>query len=297
MTFEDKMAACVALVERHLTDLLTRARGPGSPPERLAEAMRYSALGGGKRLRPFLLLESATLFGIKLENALSAAAALECVHCYSLIHDDLPAMDDDALRRGRPTLHLEFDEATAILAGDALLTLAFEIIATPSTHADPAVRGELTLGLARAAGWAGMAGGQMLDLEAEGKSLGIDEVRHLQTLKTGALITYACTAGATLGGAAGDDWSALEAYGRAVGRAFQLADDLLDLTGDAATVGKETGKDDEAGKATLVGLLGEDKARNELAGLEEEAIAALERFGGKAETLMDAARFVCTREH
>lgn len=297
MAFDEKMAATAALVERRLTDLLTRARGPGAPPDRLAEAMRYSVLGGGKRLRPFLLIEAASLFGIKPENALSAAAALECVHCYSLVHDDLPAMDDDALRRGRPTLHLEFDEATAILAGDALLTLAFEIIATPATHASASVRGELALGLARSAGWAGMAGGQSLDLDAEGKSLGLDEVRRLQALKTGALITYACTAGATLGGAVGDDWAALEAYGRAVGRAFQLADDLLDLTGDVAIVGKETGKDENAGKATLVALLGENRARKELAALEEEAIAALERFGVRGETLAETARFISRREN
>lgn len=297
MTFEERMSECAAFVERCLTDLLTRARGPGTPPERLAEAMRYAVLGGGKRLRPFLLLESAALFGVKAENAVPAAAALECVHCYSLVHDDLPAMDDDALRRGRPTVHLAFDEATAILAGDALLTLAFEIIATPSTHASAAVRGELALGLARAAGWAGMAGGQSLDLEAEGNSLGIDEIRRMQALKTGALIEYACTAGATLGGAQGVDWAALETFGRAIGRAFQLADDLLDLTGDASKLGKATGKDGDAGKATLVALLGEDKARAELASLEEEALQALERFGDKAATLSEAARFISRREH
>ena len=189
-------------------------------------------LDGGRRLRPFLLIESAGLFGIKPENALDAAAALECVHCYSLVHDDLPAMDDDALRRGRPTVHLAFDEATAILAGDALLTLAFEIVAMPATHSSAAVRGELVLGLARAAGWAGMAGGQSLDLDAEGKALTAQDIRRLQALKTGALIEYACAAGAMLGGAEGADRAALEAYGRAIGRAFQLADDLLDVTGD-----------------------------------------------------------------
>jgi len=297
MTFTEKMAAAAGLVEQRLTDLLTRARGPGAPPEALAEAMRYAVLGGGKRLRPFLLIESAGLFGIRPENALDAAAALECVHCYSLVHDDLPAMDDDALRRGRPTLHLAFDEATAILAGDALLTLAFEIVATPATHSSAAVRGELALGLARAAGWAGMAGGQLLDLEAEGKKPAVAEIRRLQALKTGALIEFACTAGATLGGAEGGDWAALEAYGRVLGRAFQLADDLLDVAGDAAKLGKVTGKDKGAGKATLVSVLGVEKARAELAALEDEAVTALDRFGERAETLKEAARFVARREH
>lgn len=297
MTFTDRMTAVAGLVEQRLTDLLTRVRGPGAPPEKLAEAMRYAALDGGKRLRPFLLIESARLFGIKPENVLDAAAALECVHCYSLVHDDLPAMDDDALRRGRPTVHLAFDEATAILAGDALLTLAFEIIAMPATHSSAAVRGELALGLARAAGWAGMAGGQSLDLEAEGKALTAQEIRRLQALKTGALIEYACAAGAVLGGAQGADRTALEAYGQAIGRAFQLADDLLDVTGDAAALGKETGKDGDAGKATLVSVLGVEKARAELAVLEAEAVAALERFGEKGETLRETARFVARREY
>lgn len=297
MSFEDRMATTAARVEKRLSDYLTRARGPADPPARLAEAMRYAVLGGGKRLRPFLLIESAGLFGVKPENALDAACALECVHCYSLVHDDLPAMDDDALRRGRETVHIAFDEATAILAGDALLTLAFEVLSAPGTHANAGVRAELVLGLARAAGWAGMAGGQSLDLDAEGRSLTVEEIRRLQSLKTGALIEYACTAGAILGGADGADRTALETYGRALGRAFQLADDLLDLTGDTAKVGKETGKDDHAGKATLVSALGEEKARNELAALETEAITALERFGGKAETLVEAARFVSRREH
>ena len=248
-------------------------------------------------MRPFLLVESAALFGVRRENVLDAAAALECVHCYSLVHDDLPAMDDDDLRRGRPTVHLEFDEATAILAGDALLTLAFEILASPGTHTNAAVRGELALGLSRAAGWAGMAGGQSLDLDAEGRELTIHEIRHMQALKTGALIEYACTAGAVLGGAEGEDWAALEKYGRALGRAYQLADDLLDVTGDTAKLGKQTGKDGHAGKATLVTALGEDKARKELADLETEAIASLERFGERAGVLIEAARFVSRREH
>ncbi len=297
MTFADSITTTAELVEKRLGDHLTGARGPVAPPERLAQAMQYAALGGGKRLRPVLLIESAALFGVRAENALDAAAAIECVHCYSLVHDDLPAMDDDALRRGQPTVHLAFNEATAILAGDGLLTLAFEILATPQTHSDSAVRGELILGLARAAGWAGMAGGQSLDLEAEGKVLRVEEIRRLQSLKTGALIQYACVAGAILGRADGGDWSALETYGRVLGQAFQLADDLLDVTGDSGKLGKKTGKDGEAGKATLVSALGLDQARAELERLESEAIASLERFGSRAEILREAARFVSRREH
>ncbi|GBE43549.1 farnesyl diphosphate synthase [bacterium BMS3Bbin10] len=296
MKMPEQIVAVAARVEQRLADHLSGVRGPRQPPERLAEAMRYAALGGGKRFRPFLLIECAGLFGVKLENALDAAVALECVHCYSLVHDDLPAMDDDALRRGRPTLHLAFDEATAILAGDGLLTLAFEILATPQTHGDAAVRGALTLSLARAAGWGGMAGGQSLDLEAEGKPARIDEIRHLQGLKTGALIEYACVAGAILGRAASGDHMALERFGRALGRAFQLADDLLDVTGDETKLGKETGKDGGAGKATLVAALGVDAARAELERLEAEAIAALDHFGPRAAALIETARFVSRRE-
>ncbi len=297
MTFAANITETAARVEQRLADYLTGARGPVAPPVRLAEAMRYAALGGGKRLRPMLLIESAALFGVRAENALDAAAALECVHCYSLVHDDLPAMDDDTLRRARPTLHLAFDEATAILAGDGLLTLAFEILATPQTHGDPAVRGELALGLARAAGWAGMVGGQSLDLEAEGKRLEAHEIRRLQGLKTGALIQFACVAGAILGRAEGADWSALESYGRLLGQAFQLADDLLDVTGETGKLGKQTGKDSEAGKATLVEALGLEEARGELKRLEGEAIVSLERFGERGEILKEAARFVSRREH
>ncbi len=297
MTFADKISETTVLVEQRLADYLTGARGPVAPPEKLAEAMRYAALGGGKRLRPVLLIESAALFGVRAENALDAAAALECVHCYSLVHDDLPAMDDDALRRGRPTVHLAFNEATAILAGDGLLTLAFEILATPQTHGDPSVRGELALGLARAAGWAGMAGGQSLDLEAEDQQLEVNDIRRLQALKTGALIQFACVGGAILGRAEGESWQALETYGRLLGQAFQLADDLLDVTGDTDKLGKETGKDSGAGKATLVAALGLDEARAELERLEGEAIASLEKFGDSAHTLREAATFVSRREY
>lgn len=297
MTFALKISIVAALVEQRLADHLSGARGPASPPERLAEAMRYAALGAGKRLRPFLLIESAGLFGVKTENALDAAAAFECVHCYSLVHDDLPAMDDDALRRGRPTVHVAYDEATAILAGDALLTLAFEILARRETHPDAAVRSELSLALARAAGWTGMVGGQALDLEAEGESLTAEQIRHLQALKTGALIRTACEAGAMLGAAPPDERAAIAAYGEKLGQAFQLADDLLDAEGDAAKLGKKARKDKAAGKATLVASFGPENARRYLKDLEEDAVNALKPFGSRAAALIEAAHFVAEREY
>jgi farnesyl diphosphate synthase len=259
--------------------------------------MRYSALGGGKRLRPFLVLESARLCGVHDEGAVNAAAALECVHCYSLVHDDLPAMDDDDLRRGRPTVHRVFDEATAILAGDALLTLAFEIIADPRTHPEAGIRAELALMLARSAGRAGMAGGQMLDLEAPGGALGEADILRLQAMKTGALIRFGCEAGAVLGAAAPEKRQALQQYGAALGQAFQLADDLLDVEGDPAIVGKATAKDADAGKATLVGLIGIDQARLRLRALEDKARTALAPFGAEGRILAEAAAFVANRSH
>ncbi len=262
----------------------------------ILEAMRYGSLGGGKRLRPFLVIESARLFGVSTERALNTAIALECVHCYSLIHDDLPAMDDDDMRRGRPTVHKAFDEATAILAGDALLTLAFEIMAAPDTHPNPAVRAELGLQLARASGAAGMVGGQMLDLEAPGKELTEADIRKLQRMKTGALITFACEGGAILGEASEAQRTALRNYGATLGAAFQLADDLLDAEGDAAVVGKATGKDQEAGKGTLVSLLGIEKARTRLQELKEQALAALAPFKPNEEMLAQAAEFVVARK-
>ncbi len=295
MTFTERLEAHASLVERHLEGWLTPQRlGPAAP--RLVEAMRYGSLGGGKRFRPFIVIESAALFGVATENALNAAAALECVHCYSLIHDDLPAMDDDDLRRGRPTLHKAFDEATAILAGDALLTLAFEILAVPDTHPNPSVRAALCLALARASGASGMAGGQMLDLEAEGKSLGEADIRLLQRMKTGALITFGAEAGGILGEAPQDKIAALRAYGDALGAAFQLADDLLDVEGDAALVGKATGKDQEAGKGTLVSLFGIDAARAKLEELRSEALSALTPFKPHGAMLAEAAEFVAARK-
>ena len=295
-SFQQRLAAAAQLTEDRLEAWLRRPSTPAVPP-RLAEAMRYAALGGGKRLRPFLVLESARLCGISDEGAVNAAVALECIHCYSLVHDDLPAMDDDDLRRGRPTVHRAFDEATAILAGDTLLTLAFEIMADPETHPDSAVRAELTLALARAAGGAGMAGGQMLDLEAPGRTLGEADILLLQAMKTGALIRFGCEAGAMLGGASEAKRQALHDYGAALGQAFQLADDLLDVEGDAAVLGKATAKDAEAGKATLIGLIGIEEARTRLRELEEKARSALGPFGHDAEILAEAAAFVANRSH
>jgi farnesyl diphosphate synthase len=252
-------------------------------------------------LRPFLVVESAALFDVPRQNSLMAGAALECVHCYSLAHDDLPAMDNDDLRRGRPATHKAFDEATAILVGDGLLTFAFDILARSETHSDAKVRVELVSALARAAGLGGMVGGQMLDLAAEGRfdssmpKLGEQEVKTLQAMKTGALLRFGCLAGAILGKADESERAALERYGSAVGEAFQIADDLLDVEGDPATVGKATGKDAAAHKATLVGVLGPAAARRRLESLVAEAQAALEGFGSDAGVLRAAARFVASR--
>jgi farnesyl diphosphate synthase len=276
--------------------------GESARPARLLEAMRYSSLGGGKRFRPFLVVETASLFHVERERALMAGAALELIHCYSLVHDDLPAMDNDDLRRGRPTAHKAYDEATAILAGDAHLTLAFDILARPETHPDAAVRIGLVSALARAAGLGGMVGGQLLDLGAEGRfdgnvpqRLGEAEIRTLQGMKTGALLRFACVAGAILGKASAEHKAALERYGAIVGEAFQIADDVLDVEGDTATVGKATGKDAAANKATLVNILGVPKAKARLKKLVEEAEQTLEPFGEAANVLKSAARFVAER--
>jgi farnesyl diphosphate synthase len=295
MDFLAELERTAWAVEERLGELLDAGGTAAAGGEALAQAMRYAALGGGKRLRPFLLIQSARLFGVEEPRALDAACALECVHCYSLVHDDLPAMDDDALRRGRPTLHIAFDEATAILAGDGLLTIAFEILSAPVTHEDASVRSELVLMLARAAGWHGMVLGQALDLSAEHQSFSPDDVARMQALKTGALFRFACEAGAVLGRADAAGREALTAYADAFGRAFQLADDLLDAQGDAEAVGKAVAKDAGRGKATLVALLGIEGAKARLAGLVAEAEAALTPFGGKAAMLTDAARFVAER--
>lgn len=293
--FTQRLEANARLVEQRLRDWLSP--GDGLVPARLACAMQHGALAGGKRLRPHLLIESAAIFGVAAEDALDAAVALECVHCYSLIHDDLPAMDDDDMRRGQPTVHRAFDEATAILAGDSLLTLAFEIIAGDKAHPDPAVRMQLTQGLAKASGWAGMTGGQMLDLQAPERNFTTQDVERLQAMKTGALLSFACEAGAIMGRAGGAELAALSTYGQLIGAAFQLADDLLDAEGDAAKLGKATAKDEAAGKATLVGLLGVEQARARLRKLECEAIDALAPFGERARPLVDTASFIVNREH
>jgi farnesyl diphosphate synthase len=301
--FHDRLAQIAQETESLLDRLLAPApiEGERARPPRLREAMRYASLGGGKRFRPFLVVECAALFKVRHEHSLMAAAALECVHCYSLAHDDLPAMDDDDLRRGRPTTHKAFDEATAILAGDGLLTFAFDILSRPDTHPDPDVRLKLVSALARAAGLGGMVGGQMLDLAAEGRfdasppALGEQDVRTLQAMKTGALLRFGCVAGAILGKADARHAGALDRYGSVLGEAFQIADDLLDLEGDPATVGKATGKDAAAHKATLVGVLGPAAAKTRLATLVADAEAALDPFGRDADILKAAARFVASR--
>ncbi len=302
--FSARLAAVAADTEALLDRLLADKplASETARPQRLMEAMRHAVLGGGKRLRPFLVVESATLLGAGGEGAALVGAALELVHCYSLVHDDLPAMDNDDLRRGRPTVHKAYDDATAILAGDALLTLAFGVAARPAVHADPAVRNAVVVELARAAGLGGMVGGQMLDLAAEGRfgdgtplKLSEQEILTLQAMKTGALLRFACRAGALLGKADADTYARLDRFGVVVGQAFQIADDLLDVEGDTATLGKAAGKDAAAGKGTLVSILGIDGARKRLAALIDDADAALAPFGAKADTLRDAAHFIAER--
>lgn len=295
--FETALRMRADAVEAELRQLLGERILPGeiTRPEHLMAAMRHGALNGGKRLRPFLVLESAALFDADGEAALRVATALECVHCYSLIHDDLPAMDDDDLRRGQPTVHKAFDEATAILAGDGLLTHAFDIIADEATPLPAERRATLVLALARAAGPGGMVGGQALDLDAERNKPNEAGIIRLQAMKTGALIRFACEAGAMVAGASTDDRERLAEFGSAIGLAFQLADDLLDLTADAETMGKATGKDAAAGKATLVSLHGADWARAQLVGLVAQAHDLLEPFGERAIMLKAAASFVAER--
>lgn len=304
-TFSARLATVAADTEALLARLLgdEPLTGETARPKRLMDAMRHAVLGGGKRLRPFLVVESATLLGAGGEGAALAGAALELVHCYSLVHDDLPSMDNDDLRRGQPTVHKAFDDATAILAGDGLLTLAFDVAARPEVHADPAVRNAVVLNLARAAGLGGMVGGQILDLAAEGRFDGTgtplklreQEILTLQAMKTGALLRFACRAGALLGQADDETFARLDRYGVIVGQAFQIADDLLDVESDTATLGKAAGKDAAAGKGTLVSILGIDGARQRLAALVADADATLAPFGAKAETLSATAHFIAER--
>jgi farnesyl diphosphate synthase len=294
--FNAALAFAAQSTERTMERLLPK----GDEGEaRVFEAMRYSSLDGGKRLRAFFVLAGATLFKVGAVPALRTASAIEFVHAYSLIHDDLPAMDDDDLRRGKPSCHKQFDEATAILAGDALQALAFEVLADSDTHGDPAVRAHLVVDLARAAGAHGMVGGQMLDLLAEEQSaeeMSIGAITRLQRLKTGALISFACTAGAILGKAAEPMRNALSAYAHDLGLAFQIVDDLLDVEGDPSVVGKAAGKDAAAGKATFVSILGLERARAQASMLARQAAAHLEPFGDKADLLRQAANFVVSRQ-
>jgi farnesyl diphosphate synthase len=294
--FSGALAKAAARTEQALEELLPPATGDRGEAK-LAAAMRYAVLGGGKRLRAFLTLEVATLFGGAGKGAERVAAAVECLHAYSLVHDDLPCMDDDDMRRGQPTVHRAWDEATAVLAGDALQTLAFGILAHPATHADGNVRARLVLRLAEASGHAGMVGGQALDLDAEtaGTPPSGAQVKRLQALKTGALIEFATEAGAVVAEAAEADITRIRAYARALGEAFQIADDLLDVTGSEAELGKRVGKDKGAGKATFVDILGIDGARTQAAELVAEAAAELAPYGDRAAQLVKAARFVVER--
>ncbi|AJY46037.1 polyprenyl synthetase family protein [Martelella endophytica] len=298
-SFADRLSHARALTEACLDGLLgpEPLAGECERPETLLSAMRHGVLNGGKRFRPFLVLESTRLFAGPEDAALRVAAALECIHCYSLVHDDLPAMDDDDLRRGRPTVHKAYDEASAILAGDSLLTLAFDIIADDATELDAKARLMLISALSRAAGIGGMAGGQALDLQAEKIAPNEAGIVTLQAMKTGALIRFAAEAGAIISGASDDNRARLSQFGTVVGLAFQLADDLLDLTADAATMGKATGKDVGRGKGTLVSLHGPQWAEARLGQLVAEAEALLSPFGDKAEILVEAALFVATREN
>jgi farnesyl diphosphate synthase len=290
------LAASLGAAADAVTAELDRLLPVGDGPERrLREAMRYSTLGGGKRLRPFLVMQTASLFNVSESSSRRVAAAVEMVHSYSLVHDDLPAMDDDDLRRGRPTCHKAYDEATAILAGDALLTKAFEVLADVGTHSDPQVRCELIGELAAAAGDHGMVGGQMFDLMAGDLTMDVNAVTRLQNLKTGRLISFSCEAGAILGKASAQNRQALKAYAHDLGLAFQIADDLLDVEGDPGEVGKGLRKDAEAGKATFVSLLGVERARTQADMLWRQAVSHLGCFDGEADQLRAAAQFVVER--
>jgi farnesyl diphosphate synthase len=262
---------------------------------RVYDAMRYAVLAPGKRMRPFFVLAGANLFGVARRCALQVSAAIEMVHAYSMVHDDLPSMDNSDLRRGRPTCHKQFDEATAILAGDGLLTTAFEVLADPDAHGDPAVRCELVSALAAAAGANGMVGGQMIDLIAEYQSLDIGAITRLQRMKTGALIAFSCEAGAILAKTPGEVRTALRGYAHDLGLAYQIADDLLDVEGSAAETGKPVGADAVAGKATFVSILGVERARAQAELLIRQAVAHLDLFERRAELLREAARFVIAR--
>lgn len=292
-TFDARIRETARLVEAALDASLVMRPGPLG---RVVEAMRHGALDGGKRLRPFLVIAAADLFGCPRERSVRVGVAVEMIHCYSLIHDDLPAMDDSDLRRGRPAVHKAFDEATAILAGDALLTQAFEILAEPPTHPDAEIRCALALELARASGREGMVGGQMIDIYAEQKNFDLSGIEELQRLKTGALIRFSAVAGGIVGGASAPERAALAAFSEDLGLAFQIVDDLLDAFGDAKEIGKPIGQDADMDKATFVKLLGAEGARAKAEELVKSAKAHLSMFGAAAEPLRGSADFVFQRK-
>ncbi|MEP0941653.1 MAG: polyprenyl synthetase family protein [Rhizobiaceae bacterium] len=296
-TFQQQLQDSADAVNNRLEQIMSveALTGEVARPRRLVDAMRHGLLNGGKRLRPFLVIQTAALFDVAAKDAMQTACALECLHSYSLIHDDLPAMDDDDLRRGKPTVHKAYDEATAILAGDALLTLAFDLLTDEACHSNPQVRAELANKLARASGLGGMIGGQMLDLAAETSNPDEAQIRLLQRMKTGALIRYACLAGAILGQASPAQLDQLTRYGETTGLAFQLADDLLDVTSNAETMGKAVGKDADRCKGTLVGIFGVEAVEKLLAGAVEDADASLVEFGDRADVLRQTARFIVER--
>ena len=292
--FEDRIKETAALVENALDGFLPRRSGPLG---RVVDAMRHGALDGGKRLRPFLAIAAADMFGAPRQRSIRTGCAVEMIHCYSLIHDDLPAMDDSDLRRGRPSVHRAYDEATAILAGDALLTQAFEILAEADTHPDASVRCRHALELARASGKEGMVGGQMIDIYAEQKNFDLSGIEELQRLKTGAVIRFSAIAGGIVGGASEAEIESLRLYAEDLGLAFQIVDDILDATADAKTLGKPSGQDAEMDKATFIKLLGMDGAKRKAAELVERCKAHLSRFGAPAEPLKGAADFVFARKN
>jgi farnesyl diphosphate synthase len=298
-SFKADLAQCADKIEIAFDEKLTsKALGTdaGAAPKKLIDAMRHGSLNGGKRLRPFLLSKSAAIFNVELDKSIMAGLSVEMIHCYSLIHDDLPAMDDDDLRRGKPSVHKAYDEASAILAGDNLLTLAFEILANSKIYS-PQIRLNLIAELAKGAGASGMVGGQMLDLDGEGKKLSEDEIIKISTMKTGALIVASIRMGAIIGGASMSELTALSNYGQLAGRAFQLADDILDETATKEQMGKKTGKDKGRGKSTLVSLIGLEEAKIQLDELVKAAVSELIPFGEKAKGLIDIVRFFGERKH
>ena len=294
MALDPLLAEALPAIAREV-DGLFDALLPGEG--KLAQAMRYAAIGGGKRLRPLLLTATAGMHGVDRSQALRAAIAIESIHAYSLVHDDLPCMDDDAMRHGKPSTHKAFGEAVAVLAGDALQSFAFEVLADPATSGDPFVRSELVQVLACASGAPGMVGGQMLDIEGEGQSLDLAAITRMQQLKTGALLSATVEMGAVLGKVPAEGRTHLKGYARDIGLAFQIADDLLDHAGDEAKAGKALRKDAEAGKQTFVGLLGEDRAREQAQMLVNQAIAYLGSYGQEADLLRALARYIVERDH